>query len=56
VGRKFFLLFLLILLPGGLFMVGAALLASGVGKRFPLISQRLRQLTLRGRRTPALPA
>jgi hypothetical protein len=56
VARKILLLLLLFLLPGGLFMVTAALLATGVGKRFPHMSERLRQLTLRGKRAPALPA
>jgi hypothetical protein len=59
VARKLLLVLLVILVPGGLLMVGAALLANGVGKRFPQISQRLRNLSWRNRRTatePLLPA
>ena len=50
VARKLLLIVVLLLIPGGLFMIGAALLASGVGKRFPQISQRLRNLSWRNRR------
>jgi hypothetical protein len=56
VARKWLILLIAILVPGGLFALAAALIASFLGTRFPQLSRRLHLTARRLNAAPAEPA